>query len=116
MRHLHFRAFSGRERILDVDTQVPNGALDFRVAKQDLHCTQVARLLVDDRGLGSSQRMRPVVLRPQSDTGHPLINKSSIMPCADMISVIDPGRKCKLVNRSASAFEPSPYADAGRFE
>ena len=76
---LYLRAFSDCERILDVDTEVPNGALDFRVPEQDLHGTQIARLLVDDGGLGSSQRMSPIVLRPQSDPGHPLINKSSIL-------------------------------------
>ena len=54
-RMLHLCAFSERERILDVDAQVSNGALDFRVAEQDLHGAQVARLLVDDRGFGSSQ-------------------------------------------------------------
>ena len=57
---LYLRAFSECERILDVHAKVPNGALDFRVAEQDLHGAQVARLLVDDRGLGSSQRMRPI--------------------------------------------------------
>ena len=31
---LYLRAFSKCERILDVDPQVPNGALDFRVAEQ----------------------------------------------------------------------------------
>ena len=31
---LHLRAFGESERILDVDPQVPNGALDFLVAEQ----------------------------------------------------------------------------------
>ena len=31
---LYLRAFSESERILDVDTEVPNGALDFRVAEK----------------------------------------------------------------------------------
>ena len=113
---LYLSAFSERERILDVDAQVPNGALDFRVAEQDLHVAQVARLLVDDRGLGSSQRMRPVVLRPQSDSGHPLVNEPSVLPSADMVGVIDPAWKSELVNRSASAFEPGQNAAAGGFE
>ena len=110
---LHLRAFGKCERILDVDAQVTNGALDLRVAEQDLHGAQVARPLVDDRRLGSSQRMRPVVLRPQSDPGHPLINEPRILPGADMIGVIDPARKSELVNRSPSAFEPGQNAAAG---
>ena len=109
---LYLRAFSESERILDVDTEVPNAALDFRVAEQDLHGTRIARLLVDDGGLGSSQRMRPIVLRPQSDPGHPLINKSSILPSADMIGVIDPARKDEIVKRANSAFEPGQHTAA----
>jgi hypothetical protein len=50
---LHLRAFC--ERVLDVDAQIPNRALDFRMARKDLHGPQVARLFVDDRGLGSPQ-------------------------------------------------------------
>ena len=96
---LYLRAFRKRERILDVDPKVANGALDFFVAEQDLHGAQVARLLVDDRGFGSPQRMRPVVLTPQPDPGHPLINELGILPRADMIGVIDPARKRELVNR-----------------
>src|SRR4249920_1594898 len=60
--------------------------------------------------------MRPVVLRPQSDSGHPLLNEPSILPGADLISVIDPARKSELVNRSPSAFEPGQNAAAGGFE
>ena len=85
---LYVRAFSECERILDVDAQVPNGALDFRVAEQELHGAQVARLFVNDRGLGSSQRMRPVVLRAQSDPGYPLINEAGILAGATHQSVI----------------------------
>jgi hypothetical protein len=43
---LNLRAFSECERILDVDAQGPNGALDFCMAEQDRHGAQVARLLV----------------------------------------------------------------------
>ena len=86
---LHLRAFSKCERILAVDPQVPNGALDFEWP--DPHGPQAARQLVNDRDLGSSQRMRP--LGPQSDSGHPVLNEPSILPGADMIGVIDPARK-----------------------
>jgi hypothetical protein len=41
---LYLCAFSERGRILDVDAQVPNGALDFRVADKDLHRAQAVCL------------------------------------------------------------------------
>jgi hypothetical protein len=104
---LHLSALGEGERILYVDAQIANGALDLGVAEQDLHSAQVARLLIDDGRLGSAQRMGPVILRPQSDSSYPLINKSSILPSADMIGVIDPARDDELVKSSTSAFEPS---------
>jgi len=60
--------------------------------------------------------MRSVVFWAQSDPGHPLINKSSILPSADMIGVIGPARKDELVKRAASAFEPGQNAAAGRLK
>src|ERR1700722_362869 len=113
---LHLCAFGERERILYIDAQIANGALDFRVAEQDLHRAQVASLLVDDGRLGPAERMGSVILRAQSDPGYPLINEPSILPGADMIGVVDPARKSELVNRPASAFEPGQNASAGGFE
>jgi hypothetical protein len=56
--------------------------------------------------------MRPVVLRPQSDAGYPLINEPSILSGADMLGVIDAARRDELVKRAASAFEPDQNATA----
>ena len=52
---LHLRALSEGERILYVDAQIANRALDFRVAEQDLNGAKVTRLLVDDGRLGSAE-------------------------------------------------------------
>jgi len=60
---LHLRALGEGECILYVDAQIANGALDLRVAEQDLHSAQVTCLLIDDGCLRSAQRMGPVILR-----------------------------------------------------
>jgi hypothetical protein len=60
---LHVRALGEGERVLYVDAQVSYGALDLRVAEQDLHSAQVPGLLIGDGRLGSAQRMGPVVFR-----------------------------------------------------
>jgi len=56
--------------------------VDLRVAEQDLHSAQVPRLLIDDGRFGSAHRMGSAILWAQLDPGHPLINKSSILPGA----------------------------------
>jgi hypothetical protein len=43
--------------IIDLDAEVPDGAFDFGVAKQELHGPQIARSTIDQRCLCSPQRM-----------------------------------------------------------
>ena len=62
--------------ILDLDAEVTDRRLDLRVPEQDLHGSQVACLLVDDRGLRPPQRMRTVAFRPQTDGGDPLVHEA----------------------------------------
>lgn len=42
----------------------------------------------------------------QTDPSHPFINKTGILPGAEMALVINPAREDVIVNRSASPFEP----------
>jgi hypothetical protein len=104
------------ERVIDVNAQIADGAVDLRMAEQDLNCTQVARLLIDDGSLGSAQRMRPVVFPAQPEHRYPLVNEPSILPGADVIGMINPARKDEVVERVSSALEPSENAAAGRFK
>ena len=60
--------------------------------------------------------MRPVVLPPQPNSGHPLVNEPSILPGADVIGVINPAREDVVVERASSAFKPSENAAAGRLK
>ena len=115
-RPLHLRPLRECERVLDVNAQVPDGALDLRMAEQDLHGAQVARLLVDNGSLGSAQRVRPVVLTAQSNPSYPLVNEAGILPGADVIGVVNPAREDEVVERTSSAFEPCMDAATGRLE
>ena len=56
-----------------------NRALDFPMAEEDLHRSQIARRLVDDRRLRSPQRVGAVILASQPDANDPLINQSRIL-------------------------------------
>jgi hypothetical protein len=68
---LNFRALCEGERIFYVDAKIANRALNLRMAEQNLHSAQVARLFIDYGRLGSTQGMRPVVLPAQPDPGNP---------------------------------------------
>jgi len=53
--------------VVNLDAEVADGALDFGVSKQQLNSAQVAGPAVDQRGLGSPQRMRPERQRIEAD-------------------------------------------------
>ena len=64
IRSLHLRSLGKHGGILDVNAKIPDRALYLRMTEQDLDCTEIARLLVDDGRLGSAQRVSSVVLPP----------------------------------------------------
>ena len=83
------------------------------MTKQDLHGAQITCLLVDDRRLGSAQRMRSVVFPPQPNSRNPLVYETGVLPRADVNGVVNPARKDEVVERASPAFEPSEEAGAG---
>ncbi|BAE52453.1 hypothetical protein amb3649 [Paramagnetospirillum magneticum AMB-1] len=113
---LYFGTFGKMQRVLYVDAKVADRALDFGVAKQDLHGAQVARLLVDDGRLGAAQRMRSVVLRTQTDPSNPFIDETRILTSADVLGMIDPAGKHEIVKRASSTIEPGKNAVASGFK
>jgi hypothetical protein len=70
--------------ILDIHPQIPDRALNLRVAQQQLDGAQVSRRLIDYRRLRSPKRMRAVIIGSQADTRDPLVNKTGILPGADV--------------------------------
>lgn len=76
------------------------------MAKQDLNGSKVSRLLVDQRGLGAPQGVRAIVLTPQANSGHPLIDQPSILSCTQMIGSIDGAWEDELLESTAAPLEP----------
>jgi hypothetical protein len=63
--------FCYRERVVDLDAEISNGALDLRVPQKELHGSQVAGTSIDQGRFGPTKRMRPEKVRIQSDIGEP---------------------------------------------
>lgn len=56
LEFLDFCGFGKGQSILNIDTKIAaDGAFDLRVAKQDLYGAQIARLLIYNRRLGTTQ-------------------------------------------------------------
>ena len=87
-RCLDFRSLSQKQRVFYIHAQIPDSALDFGVAEQDLHGAQVSGLLINNRRFGPPQGMGTIILPSETYACDPLIHQSRILPGADVIGMI----------------------------
>jgi hypothetical protein len=69
-----FGAFGESKRVLYVDAEIPDRALNLRMAEQDLNGPKISGLLVSNRGFRPPERVRAVVLATKADARHPLVH------------------------------------------
>ncbi len=60
------------KRVIDLDTEISDGALDLRVTQQQLNSAKVPGPTIDQRGLCPPDRMRTEHGRLRADAGDPL--------------------------------------------
>jgi len=60
-----------RERVINLNAQISDGALDLCVAEQELDGPKIAGAPIDQRRLRSSEGMGAEKLRFKSDSGNP---------------------------------------------
>ena len=68
-----------RERVVDLDAEISDGAFNLGMTKQELHCSEVAGAPVYQRGLGSPQGMRSEHLWIEPNACHPIRKEASIL-------------------------------------
>src|SRR5262245_19683425 len=73
--------FCYHERVVDLNTEIAYGALDFRVAEQELDGPRISRAPVDQGRLRSSQRMRPEQPRIEPDAANPFADQARVLAC-----------------------------------
>lgn len=59
-RRLYFRLLGDFQRVIDLDSEVSDGAFQLGMSKQQLNGAQVLGTLVDQGGFGAPHRVRPV--------------------------------------------------------
>jgi hypothetical protein len=65
--------------VIDLDAQVPDGALQLRVPKQQLHGAQVAGLSIDLCCLGSPHRVGAVVGRIKPNAFYSAVHDAYVL-------------------------------------
>ena len=84
--------------------------------EQDLHCSQIAGLLVDKGSLGASEGVSSVVLLPKPDTADPFFDQPRVLSSAEMVEGITASRDGLVFNLAATTFQPCEQACTGGFE
>ena len=73
------------ESIVHLDAEVPDRALDLRVAKKPLHGSETACLLVDQGRLGSAQRLGAESRWVKASERQPFFNSTCVLPIGEMV-------------------------------
>lgn len=80
-RQSHVGLLRHLERIVDLDAEISNRALQLAVPEKQLNRPQILRATVDQRRLGPTHCMRPVGCIVQSDRADPTMDQPGILPC-----------------------------------
>jgi hypothetical protein len=77
---LKFNSLRDAERVINLDPEITHGALQLRVTKQQLHCPQIAGLLVNLFRLRSAQRVRAVCRAIEPGAVRPSVDDAGVLP------------------------------------
>ncbi len=68
------------KRVVHLDSEVANGALDLRVSKKQLHVAKIVRPPIDQRRFRSAHAVRSVGVLVQPDFGDPAMHNPGVLP------------------------------------
>jgi len=101
-----FHLLRDTQRIVDFDAEVTDGAFEFRMPEQQLHRSQVAGLLVNQRRLGPPHRVRSISRAIQTGALDPAMDDSSVLSRRDMRQVTAAAREKELAARWPTIGKP----------
>src|SRR5205807_3799724 len=90
---LHFRLFGQLECVIDLDAEVSNGTLELRMTEEELHCTQILRAAIDQRGFRASRCMGSIRGGVEADLPYPPADDSRVLPGRQMRRGMQAARK-----------------------
>ena len=97
-----------RERIVDLDTKVSDGALHPCVAQEELYCPHIASAPVDQRGFGTPDRMCTKQRRIQANSGDPLREQAGVLAGREAALLSTAAGKKKISGRLTSCGSSKP--------
>src|SRR5262249_21331884 len=103
------------ERIVNLDTEVANGAFQLCVSEQQLDRSQIAGLLVDLCRLSAPHRMRPISRRVETGALDPAMEDAGILPGREVRLTMKAAWKEELAASESAFGEPITDCSSGLF-
>src|SRR6516225_9590990 len=110
MCRLKFDLLGDAECIINLNPEIKHGALQPRVAEQQLRCSQIAGLLVDLRRFRSAQRMRAICRAIEPGAVRPSMDDAGVLPCRQVW--LSPQTAWEQISALASIEGGQPLADS----
>jgi hypothetical protein len=85
-----------RERVIDLNAQISDGALDLCVAEQELDGQKIAGAPIDQRRLRPPEGMGAEKLRIKSGSGDPFRDKPRVLACRHAAALVAAAREQKF--------------------
>jgi hypothetical protein len=83
--HLDLRPFCDLQGVVQLNSQISDGALKLRVTKEQLHGSDVLCRSIDEARFGAPQRVRPIRLGLQPSGRGPTVHDSRILPGGQVV-------------------------------
>lgn len=111
---LDLRLLRDLQCAIEPDPQVSNGTLDLGMAERDLDGCQVFGASVDQRRLGSSQGVRAIDCRIETDGAHPLTYDPRVLAGRNMRRFSQTAGEQVLLRLQMCSFDPCGDGRSGQ--
>jgi hypothetical protein len=105
--------FCDSEGVIDLDTKVPHGAFDPRMAEQELHSPQIPGPSIDQSCFRATDRVGPKLSWVETNPGNPFREKTRILTCCEAAIWAPPAREQELTGPLSESLEIIIYRLTG---
>jgi hypothetical protein len=100
------------EGVIDLDTEIADGAFELRMSEEELYGSQVACLLVNLSRLGAAHRMRAVRRSIKTGTLNPSVDDTRVLASREVRLLPGTARK-QVLTPYATTGQPISYSASG---
>jgi hypothetical protein len=101
------------EGVIDLDTEIADGAFELRMSEEELYGSQVPRLLINLRRLGATHRVRAIRRTIETGTLNPSMDDARVLACREMRLLAETAREEVLTPYPTETGQPISDSASG---